>query len=62
MSPEAEAYYRGVFQKVYKSDEWQQYMKKKSLQGEFLTGAELKAYWAREKKIHRQMLQKMGEI
>ncbi len=62
MSPEAEAYYRGVFQKVYKSEEWQHYMKTKSLQGEFLTGADLKAYWAREKEIHRQMLQKMGEI
>ena len=27
MSAEAEAYYRGVFKKVYDSAEWQNYMK-----------------------------------
>ena len=62
MSEEAEAYYRGVFQKVYASDEWQKYMKDQSLQGEYLTGAALKSYWAREKEIHRTMLKNIGEI
>ncbi len=62
MSKEAEAYYRDVFEKVYATEEWQGYMKSKSLQGEFLTGDALKAYWAREKENHRQMLTKMGEI
>ncbi len=62
MSAEAESFYRGVFARVYASDEWQTYMQKKSLYGGFLTGKRLKAYWAREKSIHEAMLKKMGEI
>jgi tripartite-type tricarboxylate transporter receptor subunit TctC len=62
MSAEAESFYRGVFARVYASDEWQAYMQKKSLYGGFLTGKRLKAYWAREKSIHKAMLKKMGEI
>ena len=62
MSAEAEEYYRDVFSTVYASDEWQEYMKKKSLYGGFLTGAELKEYWAREKTIHEAMLKEIGEI
>ena len=62
MSKEAGAYYRGVFARVYATDKWQGYMKKKSLYGGFLTGKALKDYWAREKSIHRTMLKKMGEI
>ena len=62
MSKEAEDYYRAVFKKVYDSAEWQDYMKKKSLQGEFLTGDALKAYWKREKDIHEKMLKDIGEI
>ncbi len=62
MSEEAAAFYRDVFQKVYDSKEWQTYMEKKSLQGDFLTGDALKAYWERERNIHAAMLKKMGEI
>ena len=62
MSAEAATYYRGVFAKVYASDEWQQYMTKKSLRGGFLTGAALKEYWAREKAIHKTMLKDIGEL
>ncbi len=62
MSKEAEDYYRGVFTKVYESQEWQDYMKKKSLQGAFMTGDELKAYWKQEKEIHKKMLKDIGEI
>ncbi len=62
MSKEAEAYYRDVFKKVYQTEEWQGYMKKKSLQGEFLTGGDLKAYWGREKDNHQKMLKDIGEI
>ncbi len=62
MSEEAEEYYRGVFGNVYDSEEWQQYMKKKSLRGKFLTGAALKEYWAKEKAIHKTMLKDIGEI
>lgn len=62
MSKDAAEYYRGVFKKVYDSEEWQTYMKKKSLQGEFMTGKALLAYWKREKQIHADMLRKMGAI
>lgn len=62
MSDEAQAYYRDVFKKVYDSAEWQDYMKKKSLRGEFLTGEALRDYWAREQAIHEKMLKEIGEI
>ena len=62
MSEGAEAYYRKVFSQVYESEEWQDYMKTKSLQGEFLTGADLKKYWVRERDVHQAMLKKMGAI
>ena len=62
MSAEAQAYYQGVFEKVYNSDEWQEYMKKKSLRGDFLTGDALKAYWKNERAIHETMLKEIGEI
>ena len=62
MSKEAEAFYRNVFAQVYASDEWQNYMEKKSLRGGFLTGKALKSYWAKEKAIHKVMLKDIGEI
>ena len=62
MSMEAEEYYRGVFQQVFDSEEWQTYRKKKSLYGDFLTGEALKDYWANEKSIHMEMLKEIGEI
>lgn len=62
MSADAAAYYTSVLKKVYDSPEWQDYMTKKSLQGAFITGDELKAYWAREKANHETMLKEIGEI
>ncbi len=62
MSEEAQAYYRDVFQKVYDSEEWQGYMKKKSLHGDFLSGEALKDYWTRERGVHKVMLKDVGEI
>ncbi|MHA1568157.1 MAG: Bug family tripartite tricarboxylate transporter substrate binding protein [Alphaproteobacteria bacterium] len=62
MSKDAAEYYSALFAKVYATDEWQGYMKKKSLRGKYLTGAALKAYWVREKGIHKAMLKRMGEI
>lgn len=62
MSDEAAAFYQGLFKKVYDSAEWQEYRKKKSLRGDYLTGAALKDYWTRERDIHKAMLQKMGAI
>ena len=62
MSADAEAYYVGLFTEVFNSDEWQTYRKKKSLQGDLLTGKPLMDYWKTEREIHKNMLIKMGAI
>jgi tripartite-type tricarboxylate transporter receptor subunit TctC len=62
MSKEAAEYYRGVFKKVYDSKEWQEYMRTKSLQGEFMTGDALMKYWKVQRDVHEGLLKKMGAI
>jgi putative tricarboxylic transport membrane protein len=62
MNSAAYEYYRGVFQKVYDSEEWQAYMKKKSLLGEFITGDDLHDYWVVNNDTHRKLLIEIGEI
>ena len=62
MSKDAEAYYVDLFTRVFNSDEWQTYRKKKSLQGDLLTGQKLMDYWKNERDIHKIMLIKMGAI
>ncbi len=62
MSSDAAAFYQGLFKKVYDSEEWQNYRKKKSLQGSYLSSYALSAYWGKEREIHRGILQKMGAI
>jgi tripartite-type tricarboxylate transporter receptor subunit TctC len=61
-SKEAAAYYQGLFKKIFNSKEWQGYMKKKSLQGEFLTGDALMSYWLEQKGVQKGILMKMGVI
>jgi hypothetical protein len=55
MSKDAEAYYVDLFTRVF-------YRKKKSLQGDLLTGQPLMDYWKNEREIHKNMLIKMGAI
>ncbi len=62
MSKEAAAYYQGLFKKIFASSEWQGYMKKKSLQGGFITGDALMKYWKREGAVQKGILMKMGAI
>ena len=62
MSAEATAFYSDLFKKVFDSEEWQAYRKKASLQGDFMSGDALKAYWKVNNERHRQMLIKMGAI
>ena len=62
MSDEAKAYYKDLFTKVFNSDEWQTYRKKKALQGDALTGQALMDYWKKERDVHQKMLKKMGAI
>jgi len=61
-SKEAAAYYQGLFKKIFNSKEWQGYMKKKSLQGGFLTGDALMSYWLEQKEVQKGILMKMGAI
>lgn len=62
MSSEAYDYYRDVFKKVYDSEDWQAYMKKQSLIGEFLTGDDLHDYWVVNYDTHRKLLTEIGDI
>ena len=62
MSKGAASYYQGLFRKIFDSKEWQGYMKKKSLQGDFLTGDALMSYWLREKAVQKAILMEMGAI
>ena len=62
MSKGAASYYQGLFKKIFNSKEWQGYMKKKSLQGDFLTGDALMSYWLREKAVQKAIPMKMGAI
>jgi len=62
MSDPAYRFYKGVFKKVYDSEEWKGYMTKKSLLGEFITGDDLVAYWKVNNETHRKLLKEIGEI
>jgi len=62
MSKEAHKYYEKLFQKVFASAEWQDYRKKKSLQGELISGKKLKDYWKVQHKTHHSLLKKLGAI
>jgi len=62
MSADAAAYYSGLFDKVYKSADWQKYKKDKSLMGDFMAGADLKAYWGTQRDRHQKILKASGAI
>ncbi len=62
ISKDVQAYYVGVFDKVYKSTEWQDYLASKGLIPGWLTGAKLTAYFVEEREAHRKLLKEMGEI
>ena len=62
MPKDAQAYYVGVFEKVYKSKDWQDYLSSKGLLPGWLTGEKLNAYFIKEREAHRKILASMGEI
>ena len=62
MSDEALAFYSGLFQRIYDSPKWQEYMEKKSLMGAKLDGDDLKAYWVVQRDRHEAMLKASGAI
>ena len=59
---EVQDFYVGVFEKVYKSKEWQDYLSSKGLVPGWLTGDELTAYFVKEREVHRALLKEAGEI
>ena len=59
---EVQDFYVGVFDKVYKSAEWQDYLGKKGLIPGWLTGDELTQYFVKEREAHRALLKAAGEM
>ncbi|NQV99979.1 MAG: tripartite tricarboxylate transporter substrate binding protein [Rhodospirillales bacterium] len=59
---EVRDFYVGVFEKVYKSDEWQNYMKSKGLIPGWLTGKALTDYFVEEQAKHKELLMATGDI
>lgn len=55
-------FYVSVFDKVYKSAEWQGYLKDKGLIPGWLTGQALTDYFVAEREAHRALLKEAGEI
>jgi tripartite-type tricarboxylate transporter receptor subunit TctC len=62
IDPDVQAFYVGVFEKVYNSAEWQDYLKSKGLIPGWLTGKELTDYFVKEREAHRKLLTAAGEI
>jgi tripartite-type tricarboxylate transporter receptor subunit TctC len=62
MPKEAQDFYVSVFDKVYKSKEWQGYLSSKGLVPGWLTGKELTDYFVAELEVHRDLLKALGEI
>ncbi|CFX54587.1 conserved exported protein of unknown function [Candidatus Filomicrobium marinum] len=52
MTKAAQAYYADLFKRVFTSADWQNYRKKNSLSGEWLSGPDLAAYWLKEREKH----------
>jgi len=61
MSEEAAEYYRNLFQTIYDSQEWQDYMVSESLSPLPMSADEQRAYWAIQVDNHTQLLAEMGE-
>ena len=58
MSDDARDFYTSVFEKVYRSEEWQSYLVKKGLIPGWLTGDKLQRYFLAERAKHKKLLGK----
>ncbi len=56
MDPAAVAYYTEMFEKLNASEEWQTYTQTEALMADFLTGADLQAYFLEEREKHAKLL------
>ncbi|MAH85176.1 MAG: hypothetical protein CBB68_13090 [Rhodospirillaceae bacterium TMED8] len=58
MSDDARDFYVDLFEKVYRSEEWQNYLVKKGLIPGWLTGEKLQKYFLEERSKHAKLLSK----
>lgn len=56
MSKDAQRYYQNLFRKVFETPEWQNYRRKNSLRGDYLSGPELMSYWLAQRQKHERWL------
>jgi len=61
MSEEAATYYQDLFQQIYDSEEWQDYMASESLSPLWMTAEEQMEYWQTQLDRHKELLAEMGE-
>lgn len=61
MPAEAVAYYTEMFRKLNETEAWQTYAAEEALMTDFLTGADLQAYFLEERAKHSDILTAMGE-
>jgi putative tricarboxylic transport membrane protein len=56
MSAEAAAYYEGIFKQIFDGEDWQGYLKKNALDGNWISAADTKAYWQEQLDRHKALL------
>jgi len=61
MSDGAAAYYQELFQTIYDTEEWQDYMTSESLSPLWLSADEQRAYWGTQVQNHKDLFAAMGE-
>lgn len=61
MSDEAAQYYQDLFQNIYDSSEWQDYMKSESLAALPMDPGKQREYWQTQVVNHEELLKEMGE-
>lgn len=62
MSPEAVEFYTALFEKVYETEDWKNFMKTQSLTGDFIAGQDLTGYWDIQIDRHTSILKAAGNI
>ena len=61
MSEEAAEYYRNLFQTIYETEDWQNYMASESLEALPMDADAQRAYWETQVANHQVLLEAMGE-
>lgn len=61
LAPEAVAYYTEMFRKLSETEEWKTYTQEQALDGDFLSGDALQAYFIEERAKHAELLNAIGE-